>query len=509
MMNITINGTGLTLADVIAVAYHQKRVTIADEAWAKVERARAFVEQIIAENRVVYGITTGFGKFSEVSISADATEELQRNLIRSHACGVGQPFPAEVVRTIMLLRANALVQGHSGVRRATLELLLDMLNNDIHPVIPEQGSVGASGDLCPLAHLVLVMIGEGQAETGGQVMDGGAALARHGLKPISLGAKEGLALINGTQMMNAVGALALHKAQLLAKTADIAAALSWEGLRGTDAAYDAKVHALRPHAGQSKVASNMRRLVAGSAIRQSHLNCPKVQDAYSLRCVPQVHGAGRDALSYVAHVINTEMNSVTDNPLLFPEQGEVISGGNFHGQPLALALDFLGIALSEWANISERRTERLVNPALSGLPAFLTAGGGLNSGMMIAQYTAAALVSENKVLAHPACVDSIPTSANQEDHVSMGSIAARKAAQIAEHLASVLAIEVMAACQGIEFCRPHQPGAGTGAAYQAVRAEVAPLMEDRPLYTDIAKLTNLVASGRLLQAVEDAIGALD
>ncbi|MGI5852793.1 MAG: histidine ammonia-lyase [Bacillota bacterium] len=508
-MELTLNGTGLTLADVIAVAYHKKRVTIADEAWRKVEQARAFVERQIAEKRVVYGVTTGFGKFSEVSISADATEELQRNLIRSHACGVGRPFPVQVVRTMMLLRTNALVQGHSGVRRETLELLLGMINNDIHPVIPEQGSVGASGDLCPLAHLVLVMIGEGQAETGGQIMDGGAALAKHGLKPIRLGAKEGLALINGTQMMNAVGALALHKAQILAKTADIAAALSWEALRGTDAAYDAKVHALRPHAGQSLVASNLRRLVADSAIRKSHINCPKVQDAYSLRCVPQVHGASRDALGYVTNVINIEMNSVTDNPLLFPEQGEVISGGNFHGQPLALALDFLGIALAEWANISERRTERLVNPALSGLPAFLTAEGGLNSGMMIAQYTAAALVSENKVLAHPACVDSIPTSANQEDHVSMGSIAARKANQIAGHLASVLAIEVMAACQGIEFCKPLQPGIGTSAAYRAVRAEVAPLVEDRPLYSDIAAITDLITSGRLLKAVEDAIGPLD
>lgn len=509
MNSMLIHGEGLNIAGVVQVARHKMPVGLSKAAMTRVASARAFVESLVADGRVAYGVTTGFGKFSEVSISQDATAELQRNLIRSHACGVGEPFDEETVRAIMLLRANALSKGFSGVAPATLQLLVDMLNRGVHPVIPQQGSVGASGDLCPLSHLVLVMIGEGEACFQGRRMPGAEALRSAGLNPTELGAKEGLALINGTQMMNAVGALTFDRVLTLSKTADVAAALSMEALRGTDAAYDERIQRLRPHPGQIAVASNLRRLVDGSAIRQSHRECGKVQDAYSLRCVPQVHGAGRDALVYVGRVLETEMNSVTDNPLLFPDDGEIISGGNFHGQPLALALDFLGIATAEWANISERRIERLVNPTLSGLPAFLTRDGGLNSGMMIAQYTAAALVSENKVLAHPASVDSIPTSANQEDHVSMGSIAARKARTIATHLARVLAIEVMAAAQGVDFLEPLGPGRGTLVAHRVVRQAVPHLEQDRPLYTDIDQLTALVESGELLKAVEDAIGPLE
>lgn len=509
MHTIEINGQGLRLEDLVEVAVNGAKVALSPAASEGVARARSFVESLVAEGRVVYGVTTGFGKFSEVSIAPEATAGLQRNLIRSHACGVGQPFDTPTVRAIMLLRANALARGYSGIALPTLTLLIDMLNRGVHPVIPEKGSVGASGDLCPLAHLVLVMIGEGEAMVGSERTDGASALRKAGLSPIELGAKEGLALINGTQMMNAVGTLTVARLLTLAKTADITAALAFEALRGADAAYDERVHSLRPHSGQTLVARNLRRLVEGSEIRQSHRNCGKVQDAYSLRCVPQVHGASRDALVYVKDVLVTEMNSVTDNPLVFADDGDVISGGNFHGQPLALALDFLGIAAAEWANISERRIERLVNPTLSGLPAFLTLDGGLNSGMMIAQYTAAALVSENKVLAHPASVDSIPTSANQEDHVSMGSIAARKAVVIAGHLSHVLAIEAMTAAQGIDLLAPLKPGKGTSAALTAIRRSVPRLTEDRPLHQDIERLSELVSGGGILKAVEDEIGRLN
>lgn len=509
MARLFIDGTSLDFASLQKVVSNQCQVELDPEALQRVLQAREFVATLVREERVAYGITTGFGKFSEVLISPEETAQLQYNLIRSHACGVGEPFDIETVRAIMLLRANTLARGHSGIAPPTLQLLLDMLNQGVHPLIPQQGSVGASGDLCPLAHLVLVMIGEGEALVNDRRLPGAEALRLCGLIPVRLGPKEGLALINGTQMMNAVGALTLMKVKILAKTADIAAALSLEALRGTDAGYDVRVQQLRPHPGQQAVASNLKRLIEGSQIRRSHLNCGKVQDAYSLRCVPQVHGAGRDALAYVDNVLQIEMNSVTDNPLLFPEDGAVISGGNFHGQPLALALDFLAIAGAEWASISERRIERLENGALSGLPPFLTGRGGLNSGMMIAQYTAAALVSENKVLAHPAAVDSIPTSANQEDHVSMGSIAARKAAKIATNLAHVLAIEIMAAAQGIDFLKPLQPGRGTAAAYNAIREFVPRLDQDRVLYPDIESLTELIVSGRLLARVEAEIGELE
>lgn len=500
-------GVPLGLPEVVAVARGGVPVALAPEARERVRQARALVERLVAARRPVYGITTGFGKFSDVSISPEECGELQRNLLMSHAAGVGTPLDEETVRAAMLLRAQALAAGHSGVRLETLELLLAMLNRGVHPVVPEQGSLGASGDLAPLAHLALVLIGMGEAYYRGERLPGAEALARASLRPVELGAKEGLALINGTQVMAAIGALAVADAQVLLKAADITAALSAEALGAIPAAWDARIQALRLHPGQQAAAANLRRLVEGSRLTTAPGEV-RVQDAYTLRCIPQVHGASRTAVDHVAQVIGWELNAVTDNPLLFPADGAVLSGGNFHGQPLALALDYLAVALQALATISERRVERLVNPHLSGLPAFLTPHGGLHSGLMIAQYTAAALVSENKVLCHPASADSIPTSANQEDHVSMGTIAARKARQVLRHTAQVLAIELLCAAQAVEFTDPRGLGAGTRAAYRLVRQRIAPLREDRVLAPDIAAATQLVLSGDLVRAVEAAVGPL-
>lgn len=491
METVMLTGENLTLDHVIAVARRGAKVDLAAKARAAVEKARYMVEELLAKEAVVYGITTGFGKFSDVVIHGREVEDLQRNLIMSHATGVGEPLPAEVVRAVMLLRANALAKGHSGIRPETLETLIAMLNAGVHPVIPAKGSLGASGDLAPLAHMVLPLIGLGEAEYRGERMTGEQAMRTAGLAPVTLTAKEGLALINGTQVMTAIAALAVYDGENLLKTANTCAALTVEALRGIGAAFDEKVHAVRPHPGQQAVAAEIRRLTAGSKL----LSAPgqvRVQDAYTLRCIPQVHGATADALAYVRRVVETEINSATDNPLLFPEQGEVISGGNFHGQPLAIAMDFLGIAVAELANISERRIERLINPQLSSLPAFLTKSGGLNSGLMIAQYTAAALVSENKVLAHPASVDSIPSSANQEDHVSMGTIAARKTREILNNTAHVLAIELITACQALEFTDPGKLGSGTTEAYRRLRKHIPPLANDRVLYPDIQAVTGLI-----------------
>lgn len=496
-MNVIINGVTLTTADVASVARNMTRVELAPEAKQRVAAARAMVEELIEQGAVVYGITTGFGKFSDVAITKEQVKDLQRNLIYSHACAVGDPLPTDVVRAIMLLRANALAKGHSGVRVETLELLLDMLNRGVHPVVPEQGSLGASGDLAPLAHVVLTMLGEGKAEFEGQILDSREALRRAELEPIELEAKEGLALINGTQAMTAIGALLVEDAKTLLATANRAAALTVEGLRGIPKAYDEKVHKVRNHPGQAKVARILQELLEGSQLTTNPGEL-RVQDAYALRCIPQVHGASLDALDYVAAVVERELNAATDNPLIFAEQGEVISAGNFHGQPIALALDFLGIALAEMANISERRIERLVNPQLSGLPAFLTEEGGLNSGFMIAQYTAASLVSENKVWAHPASVDSIPSSANQEDHVSMGTTAARKARKICDNLNYVLAIELLCAAQAVEFRQPDKLAPGTRAVYQRVRDLVDRLTHDRILHDDIEKVAAAVRSGMFI-----------
>jgi len=510
MKSLVIDGNSLTIEDIVQVARQKRQVELSPVSRERMQQSRDFVEALVEREEVAYGITTGFGKFANVVISKADAARLQRNLIMSHACGVGEEFPEEVVRAMMLLRANDLAKGHSGIRISTVETLLRMLNVGIVPVVPQKGSLGASGDLAPLAHMVLVLIGEGEADYEGRRLSGRAAMEAAGITPVELREKEGLALINGTQVMSAVGSLAVHDAAILGKSMDIVAALTVEGLRGITDAYYHRVHAIRPQAGQIKCAANLLNLLAASclATRQGEL---RVQDAYALRCIPQVHGASKDALAYVRGIIETEINSATDNPLIFADEGKVISGGNFHGQPLALALDFLGIAVAEIANISERRIERLVNHQLNDLPAFLVGKeGGVNSGFMIAQYCAASLVSENKVLAHPASVDSIPSSANQEDHVSMGTIAARKARTIVANAASVLGIEYLAAAQAVSLRDGGgQLGRGTGPAYRLLREHIAPLEGDRVMYPDINAATELVQSGQLLALVEAEIGELN
>jgi histidine ammonia-lyase len=466
------------------------------------------VDRLVAAGTPVYAITTGVGELAGERISAEQSAQLQVNIVRSHSAGVGAPLAEDVVRAMMVLRAHALALGFSGVQPQTLDLLIDMLNRGLVPVIPAQGSVGASGDLAPLAHLALAMIGEGEVLTGGRRQSSADALAAAELRPATLTGKDGLALINGTQLMTAIGALALDDARRLAGTADVAGAMSFEALVGNPDAFDALLQAARPHPGQRVSADNLRRVIHGSEILARPSERRKLQDAYALRCIPQVHGAARDALAYVAGVLEIEINSATDNPLVFPDHDRMISGGNFHGQPVALALDVLAIALSELAGIAERRVERLVNPHLSGLPPFLTKRHGLHSGLMLAQYTAAALVSENKVLAHPASVDSIPTSANQEDHVSMGTIAARKAAQVLEHAQQVTGIELICAAQALDFHAPLRPGLGTRAAAAAVRTVIPPLDEDRVLAGDFAAALGLVRSGAVLGAAAAVVGGL-
>lgn len=501
-------GTTVSIGDVVRVARHDARVRLADEARERVIASRTYVESLVAADRMVYGITTGFGKLASVRIAPGDVRQLQRNLLVSHAMGVGTPLPTEVVRGMLLLRAQSLSFGYSGIRISVIELLLECLNRGVHPIIPSQGSVGASGDLAPLAHMALPLIGEGKAEVGGVVMPGRDALLSVGLEPVVLEAKEGLALINGTQAMTALGALIVHDAQQLATLADVAGAMSLEALKGTAVAFDARVTAVRAHPGAAAAAANLRRLAADSPIHASHANCEKLQDAYSLRCMPQVHGASRDALTHVAEVVTRECNAVTDNPLVFADTDAVISAGNFHGQPVALVMDFAKVAIAELANISERRVEHMLDPAVSGLPAFLSSQGGLNSGLMISQYTAASLVSENKVLAHPASVDSIPTSANQEDHVSMGTTSARQCAMILENSTWVIAIELLNAAQALDFHRPLRPGPGVGAARDALRMVVPTLEADRILTPDLDAVRDLMLSGRLRAAVEKVIGAL-
>jgi len=508
MKHILIDGNSLILDNFIDVARNYTKVELTSISIEKVNKARALVDRYVEENRVVYGLTTGFGKFSDVVINGEDTKTLQRNLIISHACGVGNPLDVEIVRGIMLLRANALAKGYSGIRLSTLQTLIEMLNKGVHPIIPEKGSLGSSGDLAPLAHMVLVMIGEGEAIYEGARMAGKEAMTKAGIQPVELTSKEGLALINGTQVMTSVGAHTVYDAINLSKTADIAASLTAEALNGITDAYDEKVHLVRGQEGQINAAKNLLNILQGSknTTRQGEL---RVQDAYALRCVPQIHGASKDCIKFVKEKVEIELNAATDNPLIFVDEEQVISGGNFHGQPMALPFDFLGIGLSELANISERRLERLVNPALSnGLPAFLTEKGGVNSGFMIVQYAAAALVSENKILAHPASVDSIPSSANQEDHVSMGTIAARKAREILSNARKVIAMEIMAACQGIDIRGNKGLGAGSTEAYNIVREKLSKVEDDRIMYLDINTCEGIVKSNILVEKVEGKIGVL-
>ena len=499
---VEIDGRRLSLEAVEAVA-RGAPAALAMAARRRVERSYAMVEEIIETGRPVYGISTGVGELRTVAISPDQVELLQRNILRSHAAGVGAPLPEPAVRAMMLLRANALACGYSGVRPVVIETLLQMLARGVHPVIPEQGSLGASGDLAPLAHLALVLTGDGEAFYQGVRRPGHEAMRQAAIDPLTPKAKEGIALINGTQFMSALGTLFLLDAERLAALADIAGALSLEALGGTDGAFTERLHSARPHKGQIESARHVRALLRGSARIVAH-GYDRIQDAYSLRCIPQVHGAVRQALAHLREVLSIEINSATDNPLLFPEEGLVVSGGNFHGEPLALALDYATVAVAELASISERRIERLVNPHLSGLPAFLTSNGGVRSGYMLAQYTAAALASENKVLSHPASVDSIPTSANQEDHVSMGAHAARKALQVLHNSQQVLAIELVTASQAVDF-GSGALGVGTTAAHRAVRAEVPHLEDDRVLSRDFAAALALVRSGQVLHAAEAAV----
>jgi histidine ammonia-lyase len=511
MTVLFIDKPDLQIEEVVAVARERIPVDVSAQAVDRIEKSRALVERWVAEDRVIYGITTGFGALSHTRITGDQTRELQRNILLSHAAGVGDPLPAEVVRAVMAVRLHDISMGHAGVRLETFQQLLAMLNAGICPVVPEKGSVGASGDLAPTSHLCLVLIGEGEANYKGRRIPGALALEKAGLRPITLEAGEGLALVNGTQVMAGLQALVVHDAQRLAKMADIACAMSLEVLMGSDAEFDPKIHVVRPHPGQMDAAHNMRRLTRNSPLIDSHKGCSRVQDAYTLRCSPQIHGATRDAIRHVKQVVEIEINSTTTNPLIFTDIEDFRLGGNFHGQPLALTADYLAMGLAELANISERRVERLVNPQLSELPAFLVVKEGLNSGFMIAQYTAAALVSENKVLAHPASVDSIPTSANKEDHVSMGTIAARQCRDIMHNTEHVIAVELLCAAQAVDLVSRQKglrPGEGTQAAWQAIREKIAYLDCDRQLSGDIAAMAAMVRSGEIVAAVEAAVGEL-
>ncbi len=509
MNALHISGNDLTLEAVREVAAERRPVLLSADAREAVDLARAVVDDIVASNKLAYAITTGVGKLSDVRIAGDQIRELQVNLVRSHAVGVGEPLSAAETRAMMLLRANSLAKGFSGVRGIVIDTLCEMLNRGVTPFVPSQGSVGASGDLAPLAHLALALIGEGECidVASGARMASGDALKRAQIKPLALEAKEAISLINGTQAMLAVGTLALLAAETLVDSADVLGGLCCDALKGTDSAYDERIHQARPHSGQVKTAANLRKMLEGSQIRESHRDCGRVQDAYSLRCIPQVHGAVRDTLSHCREVFEIEANSAVDNPLVFITdarsfKGDVISGGNFHGEPLAFALDFLGIALSALAGISERRIERLVNPALSeGLPPFLAQGAGLNSGFMMPQVTAAALVSENKVLAHPASVDSITTSGNKEDYVSMGMTAANKLKRIVENTRNVLAIEAMAVAQAIDFLAPLKTSKRGQAAHAAIRSVCPTVEKDRVMYRDFARLAELIANGKVAEAL--------
>ncbi|MCA1634087.1 MAG: histidine ammonia-lyase [Acidobacteria bacterium] len=494
---IELNGQRLTLEEVESVARGDERVALAGEARARVEASRRVVERIVEEGRVVYGVNTGFGKLSDVVVPREQLRALQLNLVRSHSCGVGSPLSAEEARAMMLLRANVLALGYSGARATVVETLLAMLERNVVPVVPEKGSVGASGDLAPLAHLALAAVGEGEAFFEGARVEGGEAMRRAGIEPLRLEAKEGLALLNGTQALTAVGALALARACRVARAADVAGAMTLEALKGTPAAFDERIHAARPHAGQQEAAAHLRELLRDSEIRESHReNDPRVQDAYSLRCMPQVHGAARDALRHARALTEIETGGATDNPLVFAETSEVISGGNFHGAPLAVAFDYAAIAATHLGNIVERRIDHVVSPTKNqGLPPFLTAKPGVESGMMVAQIAAVALLNECKVLAHPASTDNLPTDGGKEDHVSMGMTAATKLRSVVTNVEYVLAIELLCAAEGLEHRLPLKPGRGALRGYEAVRSHVPRLTRDRPLSADIEKLAAALRRG--------------
>lgn len=510
-MAVIINGRDLTVEEVIRVCRGYEKVEIAPEAKEAVIKARNYIEKKLEEGAVIYGLTTGFGKFANVVISREEAEQLQKNLIISHTCAMGQPYETKYVRAAMLLRCNALSRGNSGIRLETVQTMIDMLNAGIHPVIPEKGSLGASGDLAPLSHIALALIGLGEVEYKGETVPAVEAMAKEEITPVVLAAKEGLALNNGTQMMTAVGVNVLWDAMHLMKTADIATAMTAEALHGITKAYDHKVHDLRGHQGQKDAAENLRTLLAGSK-NAFEVQPSKVQDPYSLRCIPQIHGASRDAIQYVYEAVSRELNAVTDNPIVFPDEDEVISGGNFHGQPMALAFDFLKMAISEFADVSERRAERLINPQLSeGLPAFLTKYGGVCSGFMIAQYAAASMVSENKIYAHPACVDSIPSSGNQEDHVSMGTTSARTAAMVLDNAQKVIGIELAAAAQGIWLRQEigesdiSNLAPATKAAYDYIRTVSEPVDDDILMHDELKKFDEMVKDFSILEAVEKVV----
>ena len=505
-MPVHIDGTRKTVEEISRVARSLEEVALPEKTREGIERSRRIVEDMIDRGARAYGVTTGFGKFADVSIPREDLRALQENLVMSHAVGVGEPFPQEEVRAAMFLRANALALGMSGVRTQVVDLLAAMLNKGITPVVPQKGSVGASGDLAPLSHIALVMIGKGQAWFGGERVDGGEALRRAGLEPLVLDAKEGLALTNGVQMTAAVLALTVDRGYTLARSADVIASLTGQALSVIPQAFDPGIVDLRPHSGAREVASNLRSLLAGSYLATMPGQV-RVQDPYVLRCVPQVHGAVRQALGHVKEVAEIESGSATDNPLVFPD-GRVVSGGNFHGQPLGVAADYLGLSLCSLANISERRIFRLMDPVASGLPAFLTRRGGLNSGLMMMQYTAASLCSECKVLSHPSSVDSIPTSAGQEDHVSMSTTAARKARDISWNVATVLAIEYISACQALEFLDRDKLSPSGKAAYALFRSRVPAVEADREMYGDIDVARELVVSGTLVREVELAVGTI-
>lgn len=514
---IRLDGESVTIDSVVRVARAkpgQLKVELAPSARQKMNESRSYIEKRISSGEVMYGVNTGFGAFSSVRISDSEIEELQRNLIRSHSAGVGQPFTPEETRAVLFLRANALSRGHSGIRDVVVDKILEFLNNFVTPVIPSQGSVGASGDLAPLSHLALALIGEGEAwEQNGndwKIVPVEKILLEKKIKPLELKAKEGLSLINGCQVMTAVGMLGASDARRFLWMTDLAGAMSLEALRGTRAAFDPLIAATRPHPGEAKTARNLLKLLGpSSGISESHANCNKVQDAYSLRCMPAVHGAAKDSLGYVWKVLETEANSSTDNPLVFAQDNKVLSCGNFHGEPVAFAMDFAAISMSAVANISECRIEKLINPAMSELPAFLTKHGGLNSGHMIVQVAAASLVSENKILAHPASVDSIPTSADKEDHVSMGTIAARKFVQILRNAEQVVSMEMLSACQAIDLLSPHKPSSAVLAAFDTIRKVVPYAEKDRVFSKDVQMIRELLQADELLKAVHSSVGPLE